>query len=96
MSKDHMPEDNRPAFGITAEGTVPEGFLSKPTAEWYGSELEAGIAQIGARLRKHPEYATQLTRLRDCLIDEQDRRHLLFEEVAAVFIDSQEGPSCPE
>ena len=96
MTDDHMTAATHPAFGILDWGVAPETYLSKPPAQWLGSELEAGLAQIGARLRKHPEYSTQLTKLRDQLTDEQDRRRQLFEDVASLFLDTTEEPPCPE
>lgn len=70
-----MTEDNRPEFGVTEQG---RGFFTRPESEWQDDELWAGIKQIERRI-------TELTRLRDRLTSEQERRKELYANVAAVF-----------
>lgn len=84
-----MP-DERPVFGVTEDGLLRLGYLSKDPAVWLDSELTAGLAQISARLRRHPEYAAELTELSAQLTREQQRRRDLYADIASVFIDSQD------
>lgn len=80
--------EKRPEFGVVDDGVRAEGYISRPPVEWRDDELMSGLAQIEARARRHPEYAGVLGELAGRLVDERERRRILYADVASVFLDS--------